>query len=109
VRSILDRIYEPIFSDQSHGFRVGRSCHTALTHIDKIWQGVKWLVEVDIKGYFDNINHKVLLDLLHKRIDDEKFLTLISDMLKAAVLCSKRPLSLERAALARGSPKLWPI
>jgi group II intron reverse transcriptase/maturase len=86
VRSILDRIYEPIFSNQSHGFRVGRSCHTALTRIDKIWQGVKWLVEVDIKGYFDNINHKVLLDLLHKRIDDEKFLTLISDMLKAGFL-----------------------
>jgi RNA-directed DNA polymerase len=48
--------------------------------------GIKWLVEVDIKGYFDNINHTVLLDLLRKRIADEKFLALISDMLKAGFL-----------------------
>jgi group II intron reverse transcriptase/maturase len=86
VRSILNRIYEPIFSDHSHGFRKGRSCHTALTEIRKTWTGVKWLVEVDVKGYFDNIDHTVLLELLERRIDDKKFLSLIRSMLRAGFL-----------------------
>ncbi len=86
VRSILDLIYEPIFSDHSHGFRTGRSCHTALTHVQKVWGGTKWLVDVDIKGYFDNIDHSVLLKLLERRIADEKFLSLIRSMLKAGFL-----------------------
>lgn len=86
VRSILDAIYEPIFSEHSHGFRRGRSCHTALETISDVWMGVKWLVEVDIKGYFDNIDHSVLLDLLGKRIEDRKFLALINGMLKAGFL-----------------------
>lgn len=86
VRSVLEVIYEPIFSDHSHGFRPGRSCHTALEHIDFEWTGVKWLVEVDIKGYFDNIDHTVLLDLLGRRIEDRKFLSLVSGMLRAGFL-----------------------
>jgi RNA-directed DNA polymerase len=86
VRSILDRIYEPIFSDHSHGFRKGRSCHTALREVRNTWTGVTWIVEVDIQGYFDNIEHLVLVDLLKQRIDDERFLRLIRDMLKAGFL-----------------------
>jgi RNA-directed DNA polymerase len=86
ARTILNQIYEPIFLDHSHGFRTGRSCHTALDHIRKVWNGVKWLVEVDIKGYFDNIDHSVLTKLLEQRIDDKKFLSLIRNMLKAGVL-----------------------
>lgn len=53
VRIILERIYEPIFSDNSHGFRKGKSCHTALEQIQKTWTGVKWFIEFDIKGFFD--------------------------------------------------------
>lgn len=86
VRSILDLVYEPIFSENSHGFRKGRSCHTALEQISKIWTGVKWIVEVDIKGYFDNIDHSVLLKVMSTRIDDRDFLALISSMLKAGFL-----------------------
>lgn len=86
VRSILDLIYEPIFSENSHGFRKGRSCHTALEQISNIWTGVKWIVEVDIKGYFDNIDHSVLLNVMSRRIEDREFLNLISSMLKAGFL-----------------------
>lgn len=86
VRSILEMIYEPIFSDHSHGFRPKRSCHTALDHIKYEWTGVKWFVEVDIKGYFDNIDHSVLLELLGNRIRDAKFLSLIGSMLTAGFL-----------------------
>ena len=86
VRSILERIYEPVFSQHSHGFRPDRSCHTALENIRCTWSGMKWFVDVDIVGYFDNINHDILLDLLRKRIDDDKFIALIRSMLRAGFI-----------------------
>lgn len=86
VKILLEHVYEPIFSEQSHGFRRGRSCHTALTEIRRTWHGMKWLVEVDIVGYYDNIDHDILLGLLRKRIDDDRLLQLIGRMLKAGYL-----------------------
>lgn len=86
VRSLLERIYEPVFSEHSHGFRKGRSCHTALDHIQNAWTGMKWFVDVDVVGYFDNIDHDILLELLRKRIDDDKFIDLIRRMLKAGYI-----------------------
>lgn len=86
VRSILERIYEPVFSEHSHGFRPGRSCHTALDAVRGVWTGIKWLVEVDVVGFFDNIDHEMLLKLLAKRIDDERFIGLVRGMLKAGYL-----------------------
>jgi len=82
VRMILERIYEPLFKDSSHGFRPKRSCHTALRTIQRVWTGTKWFIDIDIKGYFDNINHEVLMGLLEKRIEDTQFLDLIRDMLE---------------------------
>lgn len=86
VKILLEHIYEPIFSEQSHGFRRGRSCHTALTEIKRTWHGMKWLIEFDIVGFYDNIDHEILLNLLRKRIDDERLIKLISRMLKAGYL-----------------------
>ncbi|WP_222594266.1 reverse transcriptase domain-containing protein, partial [Kozakia baliensis] len=83
VRTLLEQIYEPLFSQRSHGFRPGRSCHTALEHIRATWTGVKWLVDVDVVGFFDNIDHDVLLGLLEKRIADRRFIALLRGMLKA--------------------------
>jgi retron-type reverse transcriptase len=48
VRTLLEAIYEPVFSQHSHGFRPGRSCHTALDEIRNTWTGCKWLIEVDV-------------------------------------------------------------
>ncbi len=48
VRALLEQIYEPVFSEHSHGFRAGRSCHTALEHIRAVWTGMKWLGSVRI-------------------------------------------------------------
>jgi len=86
VRSILETIYEPVFSTCSHGFRPGRSCHTALKQITDIWHGVKWFVEADIKGFFDNIDHETMMNLLAKKIDDKRFLRLVHSFLKAGYL-----------------------
>jgi retron-type reverse transcriptase len=54
VRIILERIYEPIFENSSHGFRPGRSPHTALEQIGNQWSSIKWIVEMDIRSYFDH-------------------------------------------------------
>jgi RNA-directed DNA polymerase len=86
VKLLLERIYEPVFSPLSHGFRRRYSCHTALEHIKKTWHGVKWLVDVDVVSFFDNINHSILLDLLRKKIDDKRFISLIEGMLKAGYM-----------------------
>lgn len=83
MRMILEALYEPVFSDDSHGFRPHRSCHTALDGIRSSWKSTKWFCEVDIKGYFDNIDHTKLLDILKKRIEDEAFLSLLGKFLKA--------------------------
>jgi len=83
VRMILERIYEPLFKDSSHGFRPKRSCHTALRSMQKGWTGTKWFIDIDIKGYFNNISHDILMELLKKRIEDTQFLNLIRNMLKA--------------------------
>jgi retron-type reverse transcriptase len=52
VRLLLESIYEPTFLESSHGFRPGRSCHTALAHMQRSFTGVRWFVEGDIKAYF---------------------------------------------------------
>lgn len=83
MRMILEALYEPVFSEDSHGFRPHRSCHTALDGIRSGWKSTKWFCEVDIKGYFDNIDHTKLLDILKKRIEDETFLSLLGKFLKA--------------------------
>jgi len=56
VRTILEAIYEPVFLPQSHGFRSGRSCHTALEEIRNTWTGTKWLIEVDVRGFLDAVS-----------------------------------------------------
>lgn len=86
VRMILEAIYEGSFDNNSHGFRPKRSCHTALQQIQKSFNGTRWFIEGDIKGFFDNINHNTLIDILRKRIDDERFLRLIRKFLNAGFI-----------------------
>ena len=86
IRMLLESIYEPNFSDASHGFRPQKSCHTALTKIQKTFTGAKWFVEGDIKACFDSFDHHVLIDILRKRIDDEAFISLMWKSLKAGYM-----------------------
>jgi group II intron reverse transcriptase/maturase len=86
MRSILEAYYEPQFSENSHGFRPQHGCHTALADIQRAWHGTKWFIEGDIKGCFDNIDHEVLLSLLREKIRDNRFLILVSNLLKAGYL-----------------------
>lgn len=86
VRMLLESIYENSFEDTSHGFRPDRSCHTALRMIQNRFIRCKWFVEGDIKGFFDNIDHNVMIGILRKRIKDERFLRLIRKFLNAGYM-----------------------
>src|SRR5262249_50083435 len=71
VRMLLEAIYDspqgPFFLDCSHGFRPGRSCHSALREFGEKWTAVPWIVEGDIKSCFDEIDHHVLIGLLQRK------------------------------------------
>ncbi len=87
VRLILEAIYDSpygaYFKDSSHGFRSSRSCHSALKEIQGKWSGTTWLLEGDIKACFDDINHEILVNIMRKKIKDERFLNLIWKFLNA--------------------------
>jgi group II intron reverse transcriptase/maturase len=86
LRQILEAIYEPAFSNNSHGFRPNKSCHTALMQIKDHCMGSSWAIEGDIKGFFDNIDHDILIGILRRKIEDERFLNLIRKFLKAGIM-----------------------
>lgn len=85
IRIILECIYEPTFSNLSHGFRPGRSVHSALAQVST-WHATTWFVEGDISACFDEIDHHVLASILSERICDSRFIRLINKLLKAGYL-----------------------
>lgn len=88
VVMILERIYEVDFMDTSYGFRPERSCHQALSKLGEIiaTKRVNWISDADIKGFFDNVSHAHLIDLLGRRIEDPRMLWLIERFLEAGVM-----------------------
>jgi group II intron reverse transcriptase/maturase len=86
VRLLLEAIYEPTFSDHSHGYRPGRGCHTALRAVEATWTGTVWFIEGDISDCFGSLDHDVMMRILGERIHDNRFLRLIRNMLKAGYL-----------------------
>jgi len=86
IRLMLQAIYEPMFKDTSHGFRPGKSCHTALVQIKTTCKGTNWVIEGDIQGFFDHIDQAKLLEILSRRICDGRFLHLIDKFLKAGYM-----------------------
>lgn len=86
IRFILEAYYDPQFSESSHGFRPQRGCHTALRKIQTTWTGTKWIIEGDISQYFDTIDHQVLIEILGRKIKDNRFIRLIQGLLEAGYL-----------------------
>lgn len=86
IRQILEAYYEPQFSEQSHGFRPERGCHTALYEIQHMWRGTIWFIEGDISKCFDTLNHKVLIEIIKEKIQDGRFIHLIEELLAAGYL-----------------------
>jgi group II intron reverse transcriptase/maturase len=87
AKSLLEPIFEADFFDCSYGYRPGRTAHEALEEIRQCTnKGHKYVLDADIKGYFDSINHEKLLGFVHQRISDRKILKLIRKWLKAGIV-----------------------
>jgi RNA-directed DNA polymerase len=85
VGEIISRIYEPYFIDNSFGFRPGRSCHDALKKLKQSSRSKRsnYIVEADIKSYFDTVNHEWMMKFLGHRIADKQLLRIVKKWLKA--------------------------
>jgi len=88
VKRVLEPIYEEIFEDSSYGYRPGRSQHSCLDKLGRVIQQkrVNYIVESDIRGFFDEVSHKWMLKFLKHRIGDPRILRLISRMLKGGIM-----------------------
>ncbi len=87
VHQVLSPLYEPDFHESSHGFRPGRSCHTAIAEAQRhLADGNEWVVDLDLEKFFDRVHHERLLARLRARVNDDRVLTLIRRMLKAKVV-----------------------
>jgi len=88
VAQILDIVYEPIFNDFSYGFRVGRNCHQAIKKVigEVQTRKVGYVVEADIRSFFDTLNHDKLIAFLEHDIADRKFIGIIERQLKAGLM-----------------------
>jgi group II intron reverse transcriptase/maturase len=87
VRLVLEPLYEPTFHRSSHGFRAGRSCHTAIAEaVGYVDEGYEWVVDLDLEKFFDRVNHQRLMSKLAERVRDKAVLVLIGRMLKAKVV-----------------------
>lgn len=102
IRMILEAIYEPAFSDNSHGFRPNRSCHSTLKTFNQKFRVAKWFIEGDITKCFDSIDHNMLIGVLEERVKDRKFINLIRKALKAGYFEFNR-LEISLAGTPQGS------
>lgn len=88
MAGILTAIYEPKFMDFSYGFRPGRSCHDAIKTLDRIimQEQVNFVVDADIKGFFDNVNHDWLIKFLEHDIEDKNFIRYVKRILRSGIM-----------------------
>ncbi|WP_323847510.1 MAG: group II intron reverse transcriptase/maturase [Phytoplasma sp.] len=86
IRCQLEAYYEPKFSEDSFGFRPGKSCHDALKRFQQRFQGINWFIKIDLKDFFDTVNHKMLDEIIDKHITKYKVKRLIARMVKSGVM-----------------------
>ena len=87
VAMVLERIYEPYFSDTSYGFRPGRSAQDALKKcLEYANEGYVWVVDMDLERYFDTVPQSKLLEIISRRVKDGRVISLIYKFLKAGVM-----------------------
>lgn len=98
IAKILIEVYEPKFFNESYGFRPNRNCHQAVREIIEYvqYRKVCYIVEADIKGFFDNVDHDWLIKFLEHDIADKKFIGIIKKFLKAGVMDKGKYLDTER-------------
>lgn len=85
IRLILESVYEPNFDENSYGFRTGRGVHDALKHMNKTFRWIDWVLEGGIEGAYPSLDHRILCNLINKRINDTRFVNLILKILNCGV------------------------
>ena len=101
LRQVIEPIFEHTFSENSYGFRPNRGCKDALRKADRhLKGGDTWVVDIDIKSYFDTIDHELLMDRVRERISDRRILELIRQYLKQEIMNTSQGWTPER-----GSPQ----
>ena len=88
MADVLNEIYEHIFLECSYGFRPGKDCHQAIKKLDEIImkKNINYVVDADIKGFFNNVNHEWLVKFLEITIQDPKFIQYIVRFLKSGIM-----------------------
>lgn len=87
IHQELNRYYDPLFSENSFGFRPGRNAHQAILQASKIISsGKEWVVDIDLEKFFDNVNHDRLMQRLSKGIGDKRLLRLIKSYLNSGIM-----------------------
>lgn len=88
LRKVLESVFEPHFYSNMCGFRPNRSCHGAIRTLNDMIEGHKtnYILDADIKGFFDNLNHDWIMKFISSRITDSSVLRLVEKMLKAGIL-----------------------
>jgi len=87
LKMVLEPIFENEFLELSYGFRPGRGCKDALREVDRLLkEGYTWVVDADVKSYFDTISHDLLIDRLREKVRDGKILNLIRLFLKQEIM-----------------------
>ncbi len=87
VAQVLQPIFEPLFSENSYGFRPGRNAHQAIKKAEEYYkQGYVRVVDIDLAKYFDTVNHDILINRLRKEIKEEAVISLIRKFLKSGVM-----------------------
>ena len=105
VRQVLEPLFEPTFHPSSHGFRPGRSCHTAITEAKgHVEDGYGWCVDLDLEKFFDLVCHQRLTAKLAKRVSDRRLLVLIGRMLRAKVVLPDGVVIDSEQGVQQGSP-----
>lgn len=104
LKIILEPLFEPHFSTNSHGFRPGRSCHTALAQIRREWRMVSYFINLDLENFFDKLAHKQIIKAVKQRCKDKDILAVIYRMLKCGYvsLTNSRDVNL---VLSEGIPQ----
>ena len=98
MTQILNAIYEPMFKEFSFGFRPNRSCHQAIAYMKEMIERkrVNYVVDLDIKGFFENISHDWLIKFLEYRIKDKVFIRYVKRFLKSGILEQGKLLKAEK-------------
>jgi len=105
VRQVLEPVFEPTFHRSSHGFRPGRSCHTAVEEASgHLEDGYEWVVDIDLEKFFDRVCHQRLMSRLAQRVSDRRLLVLIGRLLKAEIVLPDGVVIGNEEGVPQGSP-----